>query len=443
MFHKKRYLTGIDWTINVLDSITRKVSGHGNSSQVVLCLNSPPDIERLKRLLMDSFQHFPLLRGSIKRAWNLCPYWRPGERGSFFEPPLTVHEKPESDFAEALSLLVQQLQKPFANTGAHLHFNVIKYRDNQTLLGMHFDHRVLDAYGAELLLDILGRGMTPADLTQNNLPDLTEPSHLNRWPRRFIAGREINRLQVSLSKPAVASLPAPPKSELPVSTRIELLTFPPDIGRAIRLQAEKESGPLMLIPALLARVLQPLHSIFSQRGEARGNYVIPVSINQRLPHESWRKLFFNHLSFIFFCLTAEELEGDADITEKIRQQLYEQMKRRIPENIYHASMLTRIAPLALMRRLAKIPLGGKVATCYFACLKESGLGCRQFLGSQVNNLFHTPHVPIPPGLGVFLNFFDGKLNLTLSHAAGILSEDEVSLLKNELYSRLEKMGNNP
>ncbi|PKL52626.1 MAG: hypothetical protein CVV37_00050 [Nitrospira bacterium HGW-Nitrospira-1] len=59
------------------------------------------------------------------------------------------------------------------------------------------------------------------------------------------------------------------------------------------------------------------------------------------------------------------------------------------------------------------------------------------MGSEIKNLFHTPRVPVPPGLGVFFNSFDGRLNFVISYLDGLLSDEEVLMLTKGVKEKLE------
>ena len=434
----KRYLTGIDWVINTLDSMTRKATGHGNSSQIVLELAGQPDVARLRSLLKSVFAAFPILCGHVRRDWNLCPFWTPGLAPADDALPLRVTDLPEAGFDEAFNVFKSELQKSFAAPSDHLHFTLVNYAGNRALFGMHFDHRLLDAYGAELFLELLARSEDPAGEDISSRVETTEPAHLDNWIRCFAGGRDVNRLQLRLSRGGLAALPVPDAPK-PRKTHIELVTFQAEHVQRIQAAAERESGPLMILPAFLARVVRAIHKVVHGRGFSEGHYVIPVSINSRRPEEKWQKLLFNHLSFLIFQIPVDAVEKRQDLTAMIREQLYEQMKDGVPEDVSYASMLTRIAPLGLMRQFAKIPMKGRVATNYFACLKESGFTSDRFLGVEVENLIHTPHVPPRPGLGIFMNFYQDRLNLVISHLDGLLNEEEIKSLTADLKKQLRQM----
>ncbi len=431
---EKRYLTGIDWVVNALDTMSKHAGGRGNSSQIILELeeNIPP--VRLRELLDRVAEALPVLGGRVARDWNLCPYWKFGNAAQT-RIPLTVLRTGAEDPCEEEFALHRHVNSPFTASGEHLRFCLINRCSGTSLLGMHFDHRLLDAFGAETFLELLARFGTGRGEEVVDSIRLTEPPHLDNWGRRFIGGRNTNRMQLRLSRDGMASLPVHP-SVNPRDTHFELLTFTPEQTRRIKDNLSAGAGFMLALPAMLSCMIPPLHKLMQKRGCSGPHYVIPVSLVRRTPEEIWGKLFFNHVSFIFFQIPARLAGSRQELALNLQNQLYERIKEGLPDDIYHACMLTRIAPLPLMRIFSRIPVGGRVATSYFACLKEPGFKSRRFLGTGVRNLIHTPHVPIPPGLGFFLNFFNGRLNLVVSHIDGLLQDGEarqlVSGMKKEL-----------
>lgn len=189
-------------------------------------------------------------------------------------------------------------------------------------------------------------------------------------------------------------------------------------------RAFAESQAPMLLPSLVASVISGLHAVAENRSLVGDHYVVPVSVVDRTPAQKWEKLFFNHISFIIFRVPVAAADDRERVVSILRDQLFEYIANDLPDHFYHASMLTRIVPLELMRYLAKIPMRGKVATSYFACLRESAYEPDSFLGHEVDNMIHMPHVPPPPGLGVFMNGYDDRMNIILSHLEGVLGPTE-------------------
>jgi hypothetical protein len=50
----------------------------------------------------------------------------------------------------------------------------------------------------------------------------------------------------------------------------------------------------------------------------------------------------------------------------------------------------------------------------------------------VQNLFHMPLVPVPPGLGFVINRFGGRFNAVLSYMEGLLDEEDARRIEDEV-----------
>jgi hypothetical protein len=80
-------------------------------------------------------------------------------------------------------------------------------------------------------------------------------------------------------------------------------------------------------------------------------------------------------------------------------------------------------------------ISGKIATFAYSHLGKSRFESPMFMGRNIDNLFHMPRVPAPPGFGFFTNIYKNRLNLVISYLDKLLSEDEISLLESDLRKR--------
>jgi hypothetical protein len=85
--------------------------------------------------------------------------------------------------------------------------------------------------------------------------------------------------------------------------------------------------------------------------------------------------------------------------------------------------------------LLHLPMKGKMATFAFSHLGKSSYEHPKFMGKGIENMFHMPRVPVPPGLGFFSNYYNGRLNLVISYLDGLLSDDDVRLLDDGIRRR--------
>ena len=423
----RRYLTGVDWAVNALDYSTKQRTGHGNSSQVLMILRDRLPESRLAEVLDRLAREYPVIAGRSARAWNLCPYWRVRAKKNQ-RPQLMVKHFEQYDFDRIMAESEAWVNQDFSSPRQHLRFCLMQAGEQRSCLALHFDHRLLDAFGAELMLELLARMDNGTDGEVVRRTNLTEPMRLGGWRRRFRAGRRINRRRVELIRGGFATLPA--ASGKP--TRFQVLSFNPRQTAQIIDTAYREAGYLLLLPSLLARVTAAFDQLFGARGLKPDNYVVPITVVQRPPKTSWETLFFNHLSFLFLQIPAAAVGDRRRLVDIVRSQLYQQTRDRMAEHIVDAAMLTRIAPLPVLHWLSATTLGRMTGSFYFSCLKQTAFSQPEFLGAQVENIIHTPHMPMPPGLGVTMNLFQDRLNLTLSCGQGILHGQEEQTLINNL-----------
>jgi len=152
-----------------------------------------------------------------------------------------------------------------------------------------------------------------------------------------------------------------------------------------------------------------MHTIFVRRGLAGKDYVVSVSVDMRTPEKVQEEMFFNHLSFFFFKATTEEAEDLPTLVKSVKRQMYEQVKSGFAEDIREACLPMRIFPFPVLGYMMRHLLSLEVSSFNFSYIGESAFAGSQFMGANVENLYHMPRVPVPPGLGVFFTSFKGKL----------------------------------
>lgn len=415
----KRYLTGIDWIINALDYASRKKTGIGNTSQVVLELDGFLSEEVLKERLKIITREFPIIFGYPSRDINLCPYWKNSRRQGELRLNL-FRLGPDSDFNDVINIFSEELNKPFLGRREHLLFILI-YQGKRSFLGMIFDHRLMEARGAEAFLDLLG-----GDSGLSLKGSLYEPSHLNKWRNKLRAGREVNRFFLNLTRGRPRSLD---QESAGVGSEFQVINFNQERSSKINQDALNQAGYLMLMPYILSKSITILHQIFEGRKITPQEYLIPVSIDTRPNYLVREEILFNHLSFFIFRITVEQAASFQSVLNSVKEQIYNQIKIHLPQEIKEASFLMRIAPLALIDFTLKVMTKGNTASFAFAFVGEGAYVSNSFMQLSVRNIFHLPRVPSPPGLGIFFNQFQGNLNAIFSHTHGLLSEDEAAKVR--------------
>ncbi len=428
---RKRYLSGPDWVINTLDHLMKARTCAGNMSQIVLLFDAPVDEQEVRTSLNRFLKQFPVLEGSVTRDFKLTPYWAiPVKSGR--DVALVVHHVDDASSWQALKpYLEKSVNKPFRDKKDHLAFQLFTSRDRGAL-SMTFDHRIFDARGAELLLNLFQQHLNGVDPAPGDITFASSMA-LTQWSKKFLAGRNVNRRIIGLSKSTPATLPIP--DGLGRRHRYHRLSFSEQETASLYGRAHQEAGYLMESPYLLAVIIQSMHELFRVRNLEGNSYLIPVTLDLRPNKDPLQETFFNYVSYLFYQVPAGEVADRKGLIALLKQQMYDQVKSGFPKDLAEASLLTRIAPLPALGKLLHLPMKGKMATFAFSHLGKSSYQHPLFMSRKVMELFHMPRVPVPPGLGFFSNYYNSRLSLVISYLEGLLSDEDVKGLEKGIRER--------
>ena len=426
---RKRYLSGSDWVIATFDRLMKEVTTSGHMSQIVLMLEPPVEETRLRDHLNRFARRFPVLKGRIARDFKLTPYWKIPVAGD--DVSLTVTRVADASSPEVLlPLLRQNANSRFRDDREHLAFHLISDRET-SVLAMTFDHRLLDARGAESLLDLI-RQSVDRELPSGDI-DFVSSMELTRWKSKFLAGRNVNRKIIAMSGSAPRALPFPRGRDRGYTFR--MISFSGEETAAIYDRAYGEAGYLMESPFFLAVVTETMHDLFDPALGAGMSYLVPVTVDLRPGKDPVQEIFFNHASYLFYQIPSGSGGDRRGLLATIKQQMFDQVKSGFPANLAEASLLMRIVPLRLLGRLLHLPMEGKMATFVFSHLGRSYVQAEDFLGSAITALFHMPRVPAPPGLGFFSTLYRGRLTMVISCLDGLLADEDLDRLEAGIRSR--------
>ena len=139
----------------------------------------------------------------------------------------------------------------------------------------------------------------------------------------------------------------------------------------------------------------------------------------------------------FFKVPAADAGDLKKIMTSVKLQMFEQVKAKLPRDLVDASSLLRIASLPFLGKVLYLHFRGKAASFLFSYLGGRPGQSTECMGLKIKNLFHTPRVPAPPGIGFFFNYFNGRLNFVISCLDGLLSDEEILMLTTAVKEKLE------
>jgi len=423
---RKRYLSGSDWVINTLDHMMKGTTCAGNMALVVLLFDSVVDGNEVRMQVNRFVRQFPVLQGRVSRDIKLAPYWKiPAKTEQ--DVMFTIHQVDDRLSGEAfLPYLEKSVNTPFQDDSDHLAFHLFTGRE-RSMLAMAFDHRIFDARGSELFLNLFQQSVNNGGLMVSGDIAFASSSALTRWSKKFLAGRNVNRRIMALSKTATpAALPLPKGGNRCYC--YHLLSFTQQETEGITGRAYTEAGYLMESPYLLSVIIQSMHDLMVSKQMNSASYVIPVTMDLRPGLEKLQEIFFNYVSYLFYQIPIQVVGDRKELIALLKQQMYDQVKSGFSKDLAEASLLTRIAPLSVLGKLLHLPMEGKMATFAFSHLGKSSYQHSLFMDKKVANIFHMPRVPVPPGLGFFSSYYNGRLNMVISFLEGLLSDEDVRML---------------
>jgi nitroreductase len=439
-YSKKRlYLSGIDWLIATMDRHSRRSSGVGNHSTLILEFENPISTDALRERLAEIAESLPIISGRAARDLiNLAPYWKTWRNN----PPLPLETANATDNAEFNAILQQTLNRPFASKREHFRFIHIRRGKRGDALLMTFDHKLLDAKGAELFLNLLaddyGRDATAE--TAAAFSEGLDPV-LRNWSAQFEAGRTVQRKMIAASKEGCfgAADYAERIGEHPekhsASFHAEFAEFDEKTTARVSRAAEENAGFMMETPFLLAVTARALQKTVAPDTHMRCFVPVPLDTRSKPPRRG--ETFFNHISFAFFHLDIPPEASIKTISRDARRQLMETISDDFPGKMETGTRPLRIFPLPFLAKAMDMPFNGKICSFAFANVGESAAP-ENILGVPLTALRHMPRTPTPPSLGVFFNSHRKKLAATLSVDSNAWKNDFAEKMRNSLEEELEQ-----
>lgn len=429
-----RYLNGIDWVVAGLMHELEHCAGIGNWSQVVVQLEGELDDDTFCAAVQRFHAAHPILQGKTVRGWQLAPCWKiPRLRHG--HPPLIPYWRrsmpQDTPVDDVLRELQQSLILPPGKPGAYTGFTSLR-RGAETFLAFRFDHRLFDARGAELFLRALVEyaqsGTSAAPPPQ---VCVAEPAHLRPWKTKFESGKQV--LRMLRRQRAHAPFRLPQRSSCAGAHRFSLLALDDDQTARFIDQAYEQAGYLMLTAYVAAKALEAVDAFLRAHREPLAGYMIPCStdLGRQMPSEP----YFNHVALTCFSTAAG---GDPPTWPRLfARQFFEQTRDNMPGHFENAWKLARILPAPLFGKLLLGPFRDFAGTFSLANVGGGLSDLTAMGGCRVHNVFHMPLVPPVPGLGFFLNSWQGRINLSLVSFDTVLSAAEHEQLFQQAVARFQ------
>lgn len=424
----KFYLTGLDWMIHAMSGSARRSAGMGVSSQIVLELEGVLDEQQFKDMAQRFAAAFPMLGGKVSRNWKMEPYWETPPKSKPSRLRVEVHRPAKEEVLQTVETCVNT---PFRHACEYVVFHLIYPSDKGCLLAMTFDHRLLDARGAELFMLLFCQyasgsvaleefSFTPKAVRLSLIAQLKKglggSGCIVQTVHRSVIGS--NMVRLSAEKDCTGS-----------RCGFLHLALSAEDSQALRERAGREAGYLMFMPYALAAACSAFGALAARRKQT-GSFIIPCTTDLRDRDNSWKQMFFNYCSLFFFKVDSEIAGDRVQLIKSLKGQFFNQTKEGFPQHLENFLSLMRYVPIRVFEWMNS----KNHASFSFASVGESLLDGQTLFDLKINNLRHFPVIPPHVGIGFFFTQFDGRINMGVSFQEGMLSDEEKEIVREMLLS---------
>jgi len=422
----KSYLTGLDWMIHAMSGSARRSGGKRISSQIVLELDGLLDEQRFKDAVERFASGFPMLNGRASRNWMLEPYWKNPPKSKSVGIRVEVHRPAKEEIFQTLETCVNT---PFGHACEYVVFHLLYPSDRSCLLAMAFDHRLLDARGAEQFMLLFCKYQSGAIVLDeiDCIPNVQRASLVAQWKKGLGGSGCIMR---TVHKNVIGSnmIRLGGESEL-VGKKGGFIHLHLNLedSQALRDRASKEAGYLMFMPYALATACSAFGALASRRNKI-GSFIIPCTADLRDRDRSWKQTFFNYCSLFFFKVDSGIANDRAKLIFSLKEQFFKQTKEGFPQHLADFLSLMRYVPIRVFEWMNS----KNHASFSFASVGESLLEHQTVFNLKINNLYHFPLIPPHVGVGFFFTQFSGRINMGVSFREGVLSDEEIEIVREAL-----------
>jgi hypothetical protein len=435
-------LTGADCFLRAFDAEIARCNRASHVSQLVLRLGPGFDAERFAAQLRQAASAQPILRAPVRRRFGVgAPAFQLTAAARCPAPALEVHDAaaPPRTGDPPAAIFQQRLnERRSLRRGELLRFDLVRYGgDAGSDLAMSWLHLLFDGAGSEHFVAWLAA----CGAGQASLAELPDPDELTRQAPASLPARErgdaARRWQAWLEgfrAHEVRSL-AGPRSRAPQALEWRVDSLSPLQTEAAVAAASKHAGFLTPMLFYLAAVIRAHHAVFRARNAVPGSYVIPLPVNVR-PRGAESAIFRTHVSLLWFQVTPDCIDDLPALIGELKRQRLDAIKTGRVEAGSHAMDFARFAPARLYAHMARRAFAGELCSFFFAWTGHFLPGVDEFFGAPIRNGFHVAPVPPSPGSCAALSLFRDHLNITPVRQAGVFSDAEAALFRDQLRADL-------
>lgn len=417
--------TTVDFFLAGLESFMIR-SGQGCHRAVTLLrLAGKPDAAFLQSAWERLHASQPMLGARLRRKWR---GWRlVWESPGPVPAPSILWHPPQEEEPDETAICERLQGRGASGADAPLTMEVFPWGgEGRHVILLTWRHALLDGTGVNLLLENLAAGGGAAP------PVLASPKR-DSVARLYQRARPLMLRLHAMTKAGCLSAwkKGMPRVGAP---KYQLIEFSAEQTQAVAARQRQMCGELLQMPffaAVAARAVRSLH-------EMRGWHSPEVHLH--LPSQSRGRtggmIFGNHMGTLPLFLDAGRLGTLEEGVQHLLERYREALKQDLPQASEALMTLASHLPVAGFIPMVRLTNRGQICSLFHSHTGSFLPGRREFAGAAMENVCTIPGVSAPPGLGVFVSDFGGRITVTVSWREGALSHEEPAALIRRIQADL-------
>ncbi|MCQ8130391.1 hypothetical protein [Methylomonas rivi] len=398
-----------DYFTYVLDQEIRDAGMPGGYCGFALHLAAEPDLDRLQQRLDILVERFPIASARIERLGKRH-VWRPtGQR--------IVLERHQCETAADQAIEAQPIQLQIFNRPETqpltLHWIA---RDSGGILLLNWNHPLLDARGAKILLDFLGSERPDSFKESASLIE-AKLAQWSLWKKLWLLlkAKRHNNQANSLD----SCLPTQVEQG-PQTLGLKLRCYDAEQSKHIAKLAQQHTGIAGRTLYYLGCFMRAMERVGPPA--AKAGYCIPYAFNLRRQNAP-TPVFGNHVGCLFARATRQQVRDRKALFEHLLAQ-HKQVVRDELDFAYLPLMWLGqwLQPAKYAKFLRKQHSGGELSSLWFSDVGDLSWAKNGFLGVPVTEMSMMCWMTLPPGLAMLVGQVNGRLTLSYNYLSPAVDE---------------------
>jgi len=397
-----------------MDHEIRRSGLAGNYCALVVELDGVADVAEIERRCADFAARFPLATARLSRQGRQYG-WVIGSNDTLplRHIRLEAGADPVADERRALSRIINQTAPVAESPPFEVH---LLESAGRSIVVLRWFHPAVDAKGAELVLhQLFGDAETPSPMPGSVAP--APLAHLlQQWGlwQKFRLGRKAVANIRALDRYSSVLPPTAPEPADQID--FKRVCFGPEQSAQILALARQQCGMTGTTLYMIGCMMRAMEATGADAGSAMDGdaYCVPYAVNLRRSR-ALLPLFSNQVSFLFAQAGRERLRPRRVLFEWLREQHRDAVRQGLDRAMLPLLQAGNWLSLAKYARIVRnSPSGRERSSFWFSHTGEMEPQLQSIAGCRVKGVYQFSQLTSPPGLGLLVSSFQGRLTLSFN-----------------------------